>query len=445
MSETFQCLIMGAAGRDFHNFEMFFRERPQFRVCAFTAAQIPDISSRVFPQSLAGPNYSADIPIYPESQLPELIRRYRIDFVFLAYSDLSHLDVMHKASWVQSLGASFALLGPRHTQLTSRKPVISVTAVRTGAGKSPLSQWLAHHLTNAGWRVGILRHPMPYGQLERQAVERLATLADLQRFSCTIEEREEYEPYLEQGLVVFAGVDYRRVLALAEEESDIILWDGGNNDFSFIRPDVGLVVVDALRPGHEVAWYPGETNLRMASILVINKVSHAAPASLSALRERVRQHNADADLVESDLEIVAESPDRIRGQRVLVVEDGPTLTHGDMSYGAGLLAARRYGAAEIVDPHPSAVGTLADAWRQYPHLRSVVPALGYSEAQCQDLAQTIDNSGADLVIDASPCRLDRLLNLKTPTVRIGYRFHQVAGPPLLERILHRLRHRDNPT
>ncbi|MEX1230238.1 MAG: cyclic 2,3-diphosphoglycerate synthase [Planctomycetaceae bacterium] len=438
MGETFNCLIMGAAGRDFHDFQMFFRDRPQFHVCAFTATQIPFIESRTFPRSLAGPNYSADIPIFPESQLPDLIRRFHIEFAFFAYSDISHVDLMHKASWVQSCGASFVLLGPRQTQLNSQKPVIAVTAVRTGAGKSPLSQWLSRKLTDDGRHVGIIRHPMPYGDLERQAVERLASFDDLQRFQCTIEEREEYEPYLEQGLIVLAGVNYQAILKIAEAEADVILWDGGNNDFSFIRPDVTIVVVDALRPGHEILYYPGETNLRQADIVVINKVREASVQSLSEIRQRVQSLNPRATVIESDLSIAVDQPELITGRRVLVIEDGPTLTHGGMSYGAGTLAARQFGAGEIIDPRSAAVGTLAEIYRQYPHLGDVVPALGYSTKQCGELAQTIEHSGADLVIDASPCRLDRILELKTKVVRVSCRFQQTAGIPLYEEILQRM-------
>lgn len=430
-TETFRCLIMGAAGRDFHDFQAFFRDRPQFHVCAFTATQIPFIESRMFPRSLAGPHYPCDIPIFPESQLSDLIRKFEIDFVFLAYSDLSHADVMHIASRVQAEGASFVLLGPHQTELTSRRRVVSVTAVRTGAGKSPLSQWLARQLTDTGWRVGILRHPMPYGDLARQAVQRIASEHDLQRFDCTIEEREEYEPYLEAGLVVFAGVNYREILAQAEDEAEVILWDGGNNDFSFVRPDVSIVVVDALRPGHEVSFYPGETNLRRADIVVINKVGSAAPAAVGAVRDTIQMCNSRAGVIEADLDVAADRPDAIFGRRVLVVEDGPTLTHGGMGYGAGTLAAQRYGAAEIIDPRPHAVGSVADAYHQFPHLHAVLPALGYSADQRSDLARTIESSGADVVVDASPCRLDRVLDLRTPIVRVNYRFRQVTGPPLM--------------
>lgn len=331
MAATYNCIIMGAAGRDFHDFQTFFRDHPEFRVCAFTATQIPFIDQRAFPRSLAPPGYAADIPIFPESELPELIRRYEIDFVFLAYSDLPFDDVMHKASLAQSCGAGFALLGPRHTQLASNRPVIAVTAVRTGAGKSPLAQWLARRLTETGRRVAVVRHPMPYGDLTRQRVERFAAAEDLDRFNCTIEEREEYEPYIEQGLVIFAGVDYARILEAAEAEADVILWDGGNNDYAFFRPRLSIVVADALRPGHETAYYAGETNFRSADILVINKADHAEPAAIEQICENARRLNPRAVLVEAALDIAVADPQAVFGRRVLVVEDGPTLTHGGMS------------------------------------------------------------------------------------------------------------------
>ncbi len=430
MRSTFNCIIMGAAGRDFHDFQTFFRDRPEFRVRAFTATQIPFIESRSFPRELAGPNYETDIPIHREAELPELIRKFDIDFVFLAYSDLAHADVMHKASLVQACGASFALLGPRHTQLRSSKPVIAVTAVRTGAGKSPISQMLGRHLTAAGHGVGILRHPMPYGDLLRETVERLATPDDLDRFQCTIEEREEYEPYIDLGLVIYAGVDYRQILAQAEAESDVILWDGGNNDFAFVQPGLSIVVVDALRPGHETAYYPGETNLRSADVVVINKVGRAQAEALAALRDCVRHVNPRAQVIEADLDIEVERSELITGRRVLVVEDGPTLTHGGMPYGAGKIAAEQYDAGELVDPRPCAVGSVADSFRAYPHMTDVLPALGYSARQRDELTQTIENSGADVVIDASPASLDRMLNLSMPVVRVRYKFRQIAGPPL---------------
>ncbi len=432
--KKFNCLIMGAAGRDFHDFQSFFKQRPEFHVVAFTAAQIPFIETRSFPRELAGKYYATDIPIHSESKLPELIAAHQIDFVFLAYSDLSFDDVMHKASLVQSLGASFVLLGPRHTQLESGKPVVSVTAVRTGAGKSPLSQMLTRHLKQAGFRVGVIRHPMPYGDLTRQAVERFATEEDLDRYHCTVEEREEYEPYVEQGLTIFAGVNYQQVLRSAEQQSDVILWDGGNNDYPFLRAGLSIVVADALRAGHEISYYPGETNLRRADIVVINKVAQADDRELSELRQRISQTNPRATIVTADLEIEVADPDPIQGRRVLVVEDGPTVTHGGMAYGAGWLAAQRFGAAEIIDPRPAAVGTIAKSFADYPHLENVLPALGYSPQQCRELRETIEKSGAEVVIDASPAHLDRVIQLSIPIVRVRYRFEQKSGKPLTDTV-----------
>jgi predicted GTPase len=427
-----RCIIMGAAGRDFHDFQTFFRDQPGFRVVAFTAAQIPFIEHRVFPRELAGPHYDADLPIFPEPELSRLVRDLDVDFVFLAYSDLSHEEVMHRASLVQAAGAGFALLGPKHTQLVSHKPVISVTAVRTGAGKSPITQAIARHLQARGVRAAVLRHPMPYGDLRRQAVQRFATEPDLDRAECTIEEREEYEPYLEAGLVVFAGVDYRAVLAAAEQEADAVLWDGGNNDYSFLRPELSIVVADALRPGHEIAYHPGETNLRSADVVVINKVSGAAPGAVATILRHVAEYAPNAAVVEGDLAITVQRPEAIEGRRVLVVEDGPTLTHGGMGFGAGTVAARTYGAREIVDPRPWAVGTIAEVFSRYPHIGPVLPALGYSAQQRRELCETIGRSGADVVVDASPSRLDRFLALSIPVVRVRYRFEQRYGPPLLD-------------
>lgn len=428
------CLILGAAGRDFHDFQVFFRQNPSFRVRAFTATQIPFIQQRVFPRELAGEQYDQDIPIYDQAELPRLVRELEIDFVFLAYSDLPHQQVMHLASQCQALGAAFALLGPRQTQIAASRPVIAVTAVRTGAGKSPLSQMLARHLRQRGLRAGILRHPMPYGDLRRQVVQRLATWEDLDRHECTVEEREEYEPYIEQGLVVFAGVDYQRIVAAAEQESDVILWDGGNNDYPFLQPDLWITVTDALRPGHETTYYPGETNLRAADIVVINKVSQAAPGAVEGMRQRIRDVNPLAKVIEADLEVEVDQPDLIAGRRVLVVEDGPTLTHGDMTYGAGTIAAERYGAAERIDPRPHAVGSIAETLERYPRLDRVLPALGYSPLQRDELARTIENCRAELIVDASPARLDRLLHLTTPMVRVRYQFRQLSGPALLEQV-----------
>ncbi len=421
------CIIMGAAGRDFHDFLTFFRSSPHYRVRAFTAAQIPFIHARTFPQTLAGPDYDADIPIFPEEELPELIRRFDIDFVFLAYSDLSQAELLQKLSLVQSCGAAFALLGPKQTQLQSRIPSISVTAVRTGAGKSPLTQFLAKLLKNKGWRVGVLRHPMPYGDLIQQLTERLASIGDLDHYSCTVEEREEYEPYLETGVIVYAGVDYRRLLELAESENDLLLWDGGNNDYPFLHPGLSFVIADALRPGQEVEYYPGFTNFRSADVIVINKVKQARPEDVLRIRDHAARFNPRADVLEADLEMDADRPERITNKRVLVVEDGPTLTHGGMAFGAGLLTANKWQAAEIVDPREKAIGSIASTFEQYPHLSTVLPAVGYSPEQRRELEESINRSSAEIVVDASPARLEHLLRLNKPVVRVSYRFQQVQG------------------
>jgi predicted GTPase len=427
-----RCIIMGAAGRDFHDFQTFFRDRPEFRVVAFTAAQIPFIERRTFPRELAGPAYAEDLPILPERELPRLVRDLDVDLVFLSYSDLSHEEVMHRASLVQAAGAGFALLGPRHTQLASARPVVAVVAARTGAGKSPIARAIAAHLRGLGVRVAVLRHPMPYGDLRLEAVQRFAGEADLERAECTIEEREEYEPYLEAGIVVFAGVDYRAILAAAEREADAVLWDGGNNDYPFLRPDLSVVVVDALRPGHEVSYYPGETNLRSADVVVVSKVSGAAPGAVASIRRNAAALAPRAPIVECDLDVTVDRPGAIAGRRVLVVEDGPTLTHGGMSTGAGTVAARAHGARELVDPRPFAVGTIAEAFAAWPHLGPVLPALGYSASQRRELAETIARCGADVVVDASPSRLDRFLSLAAPVVRVRYAFAQRSGPRLLD-------------
>lgn len=432
MPETFNCIIMGAAGRDFHDFLTFFHNRPEFRVRAFTATQIPFIASRSFPQSLSGPRYAADIPIFPEEELAELIPRFDIDFVFLSYSDLPHETVMHIASLVQSCGASFALLGPDATQLCSKTPVIAVTAVRTGAGKSPLTQWIARHFSQTNRRVAVIRHPMPYGDLEHQRCQRFVSEEDLDRHNCTIEEREEYQPYVELGQPIFAGVDYRTILREAEREADVILWDGGNNDFPFIKPDLLLTVADALRPGHELSFYPGETNLRMADVVVINKVTQAKTADIALIREHIQQVNPRAEIIDSNLEIAVNDPKLIANRRALVVEDGPTVTHGGMSTGAGCVAARQFHTAGLVDPHDFACGSIAEALSKYPHIGSVLPALGYSPEQVRELNETINASGAEIVIDASPAGLSHVLQTSIPIVRVRYEFQQVSGKPLTE-------------
>ena len=432
-----RCIVMGAAGRDFHDFRTFLRDRPEMEVVCFTAHQIPFVDARTFPAVLAGPRYPRGIPIHKEEELPELIATHRVELVFLSYSDLSHPEVMHKAAVVQAAGASFVLLGPGQTQLESERKVVSVTAVRTGAGKSPLSQAIAKHLEGQGRRVGILRHPMPYGDLAKQGVQYFATLEDLELHACTVEEREEYEPYLDAGLTIWAGVDYAKILAAAEAHAEVILWDGGNNDTSFVRADLSIVVLDALRPGHEVGYYPGETNLRMGDVLVINKVSGATADALRTIRENVARANPSAVVIESDLEVTVDDADAIRGRRVLVVEDGPTLTHGGMASGAGLIAATRAGAV-VIDPRPHAVGTIARAYESFAHIGPVLPALGYSPTQRAELKATIEACAPDLVLDASPARLDRLLELSVPVVRVRYHFVQRSGPDLMALIDKRL-------
>jgi predicted GTPase len=433
--DRFETLIMGAAGRDFHDLQTFFASHPRFRVRAITATQIPYIDDRAFPHELIGSDlYPEDIPIVGAEQLEALIDRWDIEFVFLAYSDLPHAEVMHQACRVQAAGASFGLLGPRHTQLISDKPVIAVTAVRTGAGKSPLSQAIANHLRASDRRAGVLRHPMPYGDLRKQAVQKFVTPEDLTRHACTIEEREEYEPYVEQGLTIYAGVRYRDILTAAEADNDVILWDGGNNDTPFVEPDLWIVVADALRPGHEVGYYPGETNFRAADVIIINKVAQAAPEAVAAIRERAARLNPDAVVIEADLTITVDDPSLVSGRRALVIEDGPTLTHGGMAFGAGVLAAQRYEARELIDPRPFAVGSIAKAYRDYPHLGALLPALGYSEEQRAELAETIRRAAPEVIIDGSPARVSRLLDLDIPTVLVNYAYEQRAGEPIMAQI-----------
>ncbi len=434
----FNCIIMGAAGRDFHNFRTFFQQHPEFHVCAFTAAQIPYIDARSFPRELAGEHYSADIPIHDESELEFLIENHRVELVFFAYSDLSHRAVMHLAARVQAAGASFVLLGPGQTALQSKAKVVAITATRTGAGKSPLTQFLARQLTDAGIPVVTVRHPMPYGDLKAQAVQRFAEPADLDRHQCTIEEREEYEPYVRQGLVIYAGVDYAAVLERAEQEARVVLWDGGNNDFSFLQPDLNVVVCDALRAGHGLDYYPGETNFRSADLLVINKVANAAAGDVVNIRELKQRFNPGAELLLSDLDISVEQPQQLEGKRVIVVEDGPTVTHGGMSHGAGYVAAGQYGVAEIIDPRPFAVGSIRDVFTENAHLDDVLPAMGYAEKQRRELSATIEASGAELVVNGSPANIEELLALSLPVVQVCYHWVQREGPDLFALIRQRL-------
>ena len=438
MKNQYDCIVMGAAGRDFHVFLSFLKGNENFRVKAFTATQIPFITERKFPQSLAGPGYDDDIPIYDESELTRLIHAHDIDFVFFAYSDISHAEVMHKASLVQAAGASFIMAGPEHTQLASDKPVVSITATRTGAGKSPLTQYLARYLTDRGKRVAVIRHPMPYGNLQMQAVQRFATADDLDEQDCTIEEREEYAPYVDMGIPIYAGVDYRGILNASSKEADIVLWDGGNNDFSFIRPDLDIVVVDALRAGHEIDYFPGEVNFRRADLLVISKVRSAAPGAVEGIRERAKSLNPDADICTAGLKVLVDDPAPMAGNKVLVVEDGPTVTHGGMAFGAGTVAAKRHGAI-AVDPRPYAVGTIADTYAAYPHMGAILPAMGYSEKQRDSLARTIracaEAEGIACVVNGSPARLERVIELDVPLVRVSYRFEQLDGQPIEERVM----------
>ena len=421
---------MGAAGRDFHNFNVVFRDDPACEVVAFTAAQIPGIAGRRYPPSLAGALYPQGIAILAEEEFEARIRADAVDLAVLAYSDLAHAEVMHRASRALAAGADFALLGPRSTMLRARLPVIAVTAVRTGAGKSPLARWLAARLRARGLRVAVLRHPMPYGDLERQAAQRFATRADLDAAQCTLEEREEYEPHLAAGGAVYAGVDTARVLALAERESDIVLWDGGNNDFPFVRPDLHIVLVDPLRAGDETRYHPGETCLRMADAVVVSKVDSASAEAVAAATRSAQAANPRAPVLRAALEIRLDDAVAVRGKRVLVVEDGPTVTHGGMPYGAGYVAAQRAGAAEILDPRASAAQQIRAVYDRYPHLGRVLPALGYSGAQLEALRRTIEDAGAEAVVAATPVDLGRLMHLHTPVVRARYEFADLDTPGL---------------
>ncbi len=429
-------LIMGAAGRDFHNFNVFFRESESHTVVAFTATQIPNIDGRRYPPELAGAAYPDGIPIHPESALDSLIRELAVDQVVFAYSDVSHEYVMHKASQVLATGADFRFLGPQHTMLRARKPVVAVCAVRTGSGKSQTTRRVCDVLRAQGQRVVAVRHPMPYGNLVQQRSQRFAGYADLDQHGCTIEEREEYEPHLDRGIVVYAGVDYAEILHAAEAEADVIVWDGGNNDLPFFQPDLLIVVADPHRAGHETTYHPGETNLRMADVVVINKVDTADLEPISRVRDAVRAVNPDALIVEAASPISVPEPDAIRGQRVLVVEDGPTLTHGEMAYGAGVVAARRFGAAEIIDPRPYAVASIRATYERYPTTGPVLPAMGYGAAQIADLEQTINNVPCDLVIVATPIDLTRLVPINRPTQRVRYELQEI-GKPSLKDILDR--------
>jgi len=427
-------IIMGAAGRDFHNFNVYFRNNPNYEVVAFTATQIPNIEGRKYPPELAGELYPEGIPIYPESQLEELIRKYDVDEVILAYSDLSYDYVMDRASRALAAGADFRLMGPKSTMLKSSKPVISICAVRTGCGKSQTTRRVVDILRKHGLKVVVVRHPMPYGNLVEQRVQRFASFEDLDKYKCTIEEREEYEPHLRRGVVVYAGVDYEAILREAEKEADVIVWDGGNNDFPFFKPDLHIVVTDPHRAGHEVSYYPGSTNLRMADVVVINKEETAHPENIEKVRENIIRVNPKAIIIDAASPIFVENGEIIRGKKVLVIEDGPTVTHGEMPYGAGYVAARKYGAAEIIDPRPYAVRSIKKTFEEYPHLRNVLPAMGYYGDQIKDLEETINNTPADVVVSATPVDITRLVKVNKPVVRVYYELQEI-GTPTLEDVI----------
>ena len=424
-------LIVGAAGRDFHNFNVVYRDRPEYDVVAFTAAQIPNIDGRVYPAELAGSLYPQGIPILPESALEELVREHEIDDVVFSYSDVTHEHVMHIGSRALAAGASYLLISPRQTMLQSTKPVVAVCAVRTGSGKSQTTRRVAQLLREAGKRVAVLRHPMPYGDLAAQAVQRFEKYEDLDAADATIEEREEYEPHIAEGNLVFAGIDYERILRRAEQEADVVLWDGGNNDTPFIKPNVHIVVVDPHRPGHELRYHPGETNLRMADVCVVNKIDSAPQSGIDAVLDSIHENNAGAKIVLAASPFHVEGdPEEIRGKRVLAVEDGPTLTHGEMTFGAAVLAAKQYGASELVDPRPCAVGTIAETFEQYPHVGALLPAMGYGRRQMKDLRATIRTCDPDLVLIGTPIDLRRLIDLETPALRVTYKLQEMGEPTL---------------
>ncbi len=427
-------IIMGAGGRDFHNFNVYFRDNPRYRVIAFTAAQIPDIEGRQYPPELSGGLYPEGIPVYPEAQLPDLIREHAVDLVALSYSDILHVEVMHKASITMAEGADFILIGATYTMLRAKKPVVAVCAVRTGCGKSQTTRKVCEILRGQNRRLVVVRHPMPYGDLRDQVVQRFSSYDDFEKHNCTIEEREEYEPLVEQGIVVYAGVDYGKILDAAQEEADVIVWDGGNNDTPFYYPDVHIVLFDSHRPGHELLYYPGETNLRMAGIAIINKVDTAPPGNAELIRKNIERYAPKAQILLAESPVIVSRPEQIEGNRVLVVEDGPTLTHGEMSYGAGFIAAKTYNAKEIVDPRPYATGTIKETYLRYPHMGPVLPAMGYSKDQIKDLEHTINQAACDLVVFATPIHLTRILSINKPTIRVRYEYRD-HGEPLLEQVL----------
>jgi predicted GTPase len=423
-------IIMGAAGRDFHNFNVYFRGNKRYRVICFTATQIPNIDGRRYPPELAGELYPKGIPIHSDEQLADLIRENKVDLVAFSYSDVKHIEVMHKASIVTAAGADFIIIGAAYTMLKSKKPVISVCAVRTGCGKSQTSRKVVQILQKMGKSVVSIRHPMPYGDLTEQIVQRFATYKDFEKHKCTIEEREEYEPVVRMGAVIYAGIDYEKILRQAEQEADVIVWDGGNNDTPFYKPDINIVVFDPHRAGHETRYHPGETNMLMADIAIINKVDSARVENVEKVKKTIEKHNPRARIILADSEVIADDADAIKGKRVLVVEDGPTLTHGEMGYGAGVIAARRFGAAELVDPRPYLSSTIKETFEKYPNIGTLLPAMGYSPRQMKDLETTINNTECDLVLSATPIDLLKLLSIEKPTMRIRYEYKDNSRPTL---------------
>ncbi len=421
---------MGAAGRDFHNFNVYFRENKEYEVVAFTATQIPGIESRIYPTELSGKLYPKGIPIYPEDLLPRLVQEHNVEQVIFAYSDIAHIDIMHLASWVHSMGADFRLMGPDTTMIKSDKPVVAICAVRTGAGKSQTSRRVVQILRNKGLKVVVIRHPMPYGNLAEQICQRFESLEDLKKFNTTIEEMEEYEPHIVRGAIVYAGVDYGKILAEAEKEADVIVFDGGNNDFPFYVPDIHIVVADPHRAGHEIMYHPGETNLRMADVVIINKVDSAEPDCIEQVRRATRVVNPNAVIIDAASPLFVDNPEAIRGKRVLVIEDGPTLTHGEMEIGAGWVAADKFGAAEIIDPRPYAIGSIKATFEKYTHLSEILPAMGYGKDQVMELEKTINAVDADVVVIGTPIDLQRIIKINKPSVRVRYELQEIGKPTL---------------
>ncbi|MCK4667502.1 GTPase [Candidatus Dependentiae bacterium] len=423
-------IIMGAAGRDFHNFNVYFRTNKEYEVVAFTATQIPDIDDRKYPKELAGEFYPEGIPIYAEEDLKDLIKKHNVKEVYFSYSDVKHTYVMREASIVQAAGADFVLLGPASTMLKSNKPVISICAVRTGCGKSQTTRKVLEVLKEAGKKCAVIRHPMPYGDLVAQRVQKFKTMEDLVKYKCTIEEREEYEPHIMEGNLLLAGVDYQEILNEAEKEADFIVWDGGNNDFSFFKPDLNIVVTDPHRSGHELRYYPGETNFRMADVIVINKVDTAKQAGIDEIKENIKKFNPSAKIVMGNSPVSVDDPEAIKGKKVLVIEDGPTLTHGEMEFGAGYVAAQNCGVKEIIDPRPYAVGSITETYKKYSHVSKILPAMGYGEKQIAELEETINKADVDYVVVATPIDLGKLIKIDKPSVRVQYKLEEVGHPDL---------------